>query len=155
MFATDVAAVARSASADALEPARCPGMVGSARSHRGNSMVRRARQKARQDVLANLRARHGYAPGYGVRRCAKARTRRVSAVAARVFSQRTPLVVVQISRIGRCSRRDVRALRLGQALRSRDIVAESSGHRLYRQVASEMSAAMFAGLLQRCDARAC
>ena len=57
-----------------------------------------------------------------LQRCAKARTRRLSAVAARV----------QISRIGRSSRRDVRALRLGQALRSRDIVAESSGHRLGR-----------------------
>ena len=52
-----------------------------------------------------------------LQRCAKARARRQ---------------VVQISRIGRSSRRDVRAVRLGQALRSRDIVAESSGHRLGR-----------------------
>ena len=55
VVATDVAAVARSTSADALEPARCPGMVGSTGQSAASSRTAGHPAAADTDIPPHLR----------------------------------------------------------------------------------------------------
>ena len=55
VVATDVAAVARSTSADALEPARCPGMVGSTGQSAASSQTAGQPVAADTDIPPHLR----------------------------------------------------------------------------------------------------